>query len=143
VNYRHVQVGIFIFLVNGLLALLFAVQLARGGPKSLIAGLIVVIVVSLLFGILTVEVASGELRFRFGSGGWGKRVSLADIADVRPDRSRWMEGIGIRSTRSGPLYNVAPGAAVRITLHSGRSFRLGTDEPQALADAILAARDAG
>lgn len=140
-SYRHTQIGHFIFLLNGALGLFFAVQLATGGPRLLLLGLLVVIVVSLLFGTMTVEVGDGDLRFRFGPGGWGKRVPLAEIADAQPDRSVWWEGIGIRITSRGMLYNVAVGRAVSITLRSGRTFRLGSDEPERLAAAIIAARD--
>lgn len=140
--YRHTQVGQFVFLLNGALALFFAVQLATGGSRVLIVGLVVVVVVSMLFGTMTVEVAEGDLRFRFGPGGWGKRVPLSQVADVQPTRTRWFEGIGIRSTRRGMLYNVAAGDAVEVLLRSGRTFRLGSDEPQKLADAIRSALEA-
>lgn len=138
--YRHTQIGWFLVLLNAALGVLFAVQLARGASRGLLVGLVVVLLVGVLFGALTIEVSRERLSFRFGPGGWGKSLALRDVADVAPARSRWLEGIGIRVTGRGMLYNVAVGSAVEITLRSGTRFRLGTDEPERLARAILDAR---
>jgi hypothetical protein len=89
-----------------------------------------------LFFSLTVEVADGELRWFFGPGLWRQRVALAEIAAVAEVPSRWWEGWGIHLTPRGWLYNVYGRGAVEIVLRSGRRFRLGTDEPQALLEAL-------
>jgi hypothetical protein len=53
-------------------------------------------------------------------------------------RSRWWEGRGIRFTSQGMLYNVSGTRAVEVQLRDGTRFRLGTDEPERLGDAIRA-----
>lgn len=46
------------------------------------------------------------------------------------------EGWGIHFTPEGMLYNITGDKAVRIHLRSGKSLRIGTDEPVRLAEAI-------
>jgi hypothetical protein len=134
--YRHTQVGRFVIGLNFVIALaMIAVALlARQVSAALIAG--VVILAGIHFSTLTVEVRDGVLRFRFGPGGWGKRIPLSEIVDAAATTSSWIEGIGIRITMRGMLYNVATGPAVELRLRSGKRFRLGTDEPEALLRAL-------
>jgi hypothetical protein len=89
-----------------------------------------------LFSSLTVEIADGELRIHFGPGFWRKRYSLADVTGADVARSSWWEGWGIRITPRGMLYNVSGMGAVEIKLRSGQRFRIGTDEPEVLAQAL-------
>jgi hypothetical protein len=51
-------------------------------------------------------------------------------------RNPWYYGWGIRITPDGLLYNVSGTRAVEITLTDGSKLRLGTDEPEALCQAI-------
>jgi hypothetical protein len=134
--YRHTQVGWWTFgaVVAGALAATVA-GLAVHRPVLLLPAALLLIVAPLLAS-LTIEVDGGELRHWFGPGVWRKRVSLGEIADAGHVPVRWWEGWGIRVTPRGMLYNVAGTDAVEITLRSGRRFRLGTDEPDALLDAL-------
>ena len=102
-----------------------------------VAGLMVIIAV--LFSSLTVEVGDGELRFHFGPGFWRKRFPLDEITGATPTQSSWWEGWGIRFTPRGMLYNVSGTNAVEIELPSGKRFRIGTDEPEALVQAVRTA----
>jgi len=65
-----------------------------------------------------------------------KRVRLAEIVGCEPIRIRWWYGWGIHLTPFGWLYNVSGLDAVAITLHAGRRFALGTDDPHGLTAAI-------
>jgi len=110
-------------------------------PVSLgVAALLVIIAV--LFSSLTVEVGDGKLGFHFGPGFWRKRIALSDVAAATPTQSSWWEGWGIRFTLRGMLYNVSGTDAVEIELRSGRRFRIDTDEPEALVQAIQTAMSA-
>jgi len=55
-------------------------------------------------------------------------------------RNKWWYGLGIRLTPHGWLYNVSGLDAIEIVRRSGKTFRVGTDEPKALAAALRAAR---
>jgi hypothetical protein len=134
--YKHTQVGYWTLIVFLVAALgVFALGPSRVRP---ITGVVAVILIisAVVFSSLTVEISDGELRFHFGPGIWRKRYPLADITAVEVTQSSWWEGWGIRITPRGMLYNVSGTGAVEITLRSGKSFRIGTDEPEALAQAI-------
>jgi hypothetical protein len=110
------------------------------GPRSpLPVRLIVAVLIimsGVLFSSLTVEIRDGELRFHFGPGFWRKRFALTEVVDASVTQSSWWEGWGIRITPRGTLYNVSGTGAVEITLRSGQRFRIGTDEPEVLAEAV-------
>jgi hypothetical protein len=96
-----------------------------------------------LFWSLTVEVRRGQVQARFGSGLIRRTVQLADIQEARVVRNPWYAGWGIRLIPRGVIYNVSGFGAVELELSNGRRFRIGTDEPQALLEAIqLAMRQA-
>ena len=134
--YRHRQIGWTIILTLGLAAV-FAATI---GLATLRWPLLPVVAVSILFGLLasslTTEVTESELVWFFGPGVFKKRVALSEIASAAPARNRWWWGWGIHLTPRGWLYNVHGLEAVEIVQKDGKSFRLGTDEPQALAGAL-------
>ena len=134
--YRHRQIGWTIIIVLGLAAL-FA---AFAGLATLRPGLLLIVAVTLLTGLLfsslTIEVTESELVWFFGPGFLKKRVALSGIASATPERNKWWWGWGVHLTPRGWLYNVDGLAAVEIVQRNGESFRLGTDEPQVLAQAL-------
>jgi hypothetical protein len=85
---------------------------------------------------LTVEIADGELRVIFGPGWSARRERIHDVESVRAVRNPWWYGWGIRFTPHGTLYNVSGRDAVEVRLRSGKQFRVGTDEPEALERAL-------
>ena len=93
-----------------------------------------------LFYALNVEIDATHLTFRFGIGLIRKRVPLAEIVEAKPVRNHWLYGWGIHRTPHGWLYNVSGWEAVEILRASGKRFRLGTDEPQKLAQVLRAAK---
>ncbi len=97
---------------------------------------IFIIVLLWLFSSLTVEVSEEELRHYFGPGFWKKTYLLQDIESVKQVRNSWIYGWGIRLTPFGWLYNVSGLDAVQIQLRSGKTFRIGTDDPKGLLEAI-------
>jgi hypothetical protein len=140
--YRHTQIGYLTLIVILVAALGIVASLPNDvRPVTFgVAGLLVII--ALLFSSLTVEVGEGELRLHFGPGFWRKRIALSDVAAATPTQSSWWEGWGIRFTFRGMLYNVSGTDAVEIELRSGQRFRIGTDEPEALVQAIRAGMSA-
>jgi len=98
------------------------------------AGLMAVALV--LFWSLTVEVSVSELVFWFGPGLIRKRIPLDEIASAEPARTTFWQGWGIHWTSRGWLYNISGFGAVHVRLWTGKALLVGTDEPEALADAI-------
>ena len=134
--YKHTQIG-YLTLIVILVAGLGIFVLGPSGVRPVTGSVAVLLVLSaVLFASLTVEINAGELRFHFGPGFWRKRYPLTEIANAAVARSVWWEGWGIRITPRGMLYNVSGTGAVEITLRSGQHLRIGTDEPEALVQAI-------
>jgi hypothetical protein len=139
IRYRHTQVGNWILpLVLGIGLLPLAIGLFVH-PAALSGAILVVPVLGLcawLFRSLTIEVADGELRWRFGPGWIRRQVRLADIVEVTPVRTRVIEGWGIHGSRFGWLYNVAGFDALAFRLKDGTRFCLGTDDGPRLREAV-------
>ena len=146
-SYRHTQLGrvIAACCLPGLVPVVVVVWLVRAPEAAWVAAAVAgsLVLVLLLFGSLTVEVAGGHLRIRFGVGLIRKRWPLDGIESCRPVRNSWIHGWGIRRIPGAWLYNVSGLDAVELKLKSGKRVRIGTDEPQALCAVLekeLAAR---
>ena len=107
------------------------------------AALAVLTVLLLLFHSLLVEVDRDALRLTYGIGVVRKHFDMATLGDAYAVRNKWWYGLGIRLTPHGWLYNVSGLDAVEIVRVSGKKFRVGTDEPQALVAALKAAMSDG
>jgi hypothetical protein len=63
-----------------------------------------------------------------------KRLAYADLASVNPDKTSWVDGWGIHWIPfRGWTYNLWGFGCVRLTLRDGRTIRVGTDDPDGLA----------
>lgn len=136
--YQHTQRGKLI-----LGAMLVATLGTLAGGLSFRPMLMVVpsfVLCGWLFHSLTIEVADGELRWRFGPGLIRKRVALDMIVSAEPVRTNVLEGWGIHLGRYGWLYNVSGFDAVAIKMKNGQHFALGTDEPEQLVMCLKAAQ---
>jgi hypothetical protein len=144
-RYEHTQRSVpilLLFCLAGVVGALMALLLP--GTRALPLGPRLVIAASALamfgsgvvFSSLTTRIADGRLAWHFGPGLMQKAVPLAEVASAVPARTTWVDGWGIHLTGRGWLYNVAGRQAVLVTMVDGKRFMLGTDEPDALAQAI-------
>lgn len=92
--------------------------------------------ICIMFGSLTVVVEPGSVLVAFGPGLIRKRIPLEHVLECKPARNKWWWGWGIRKIPNGWMYNVSGLDAVELVLRSGRTFRIGTDEPERLARVI-------
>ena len=97
---------------------------------------VILLICAIEFTKLTIKIDSETLQACFAMGLMCKKVPLGEITTCEPIRIHWWYGWGIHLTPYGWLYNVSGLDAVAITLRDGRKFALGTDDPQALVDAI-------
>jgi|WetSurMetagenome_2_1015567.scaffolds.fasta_scaffold37906_1 hypothetical protein len=137
--YHHTQTGVVIIALIGLVVLfifgtMFALDLFL--PMEVVVA-VLLLVVGYLFSSLTVEIAGGSLTCRFGPGLIRKEILLSEITDARAVTNTFMTGWGIRWLPGHyVLWNVSGFRAVELTLTSGKRFRIGTDEPDTLVQAI-------
>jgi hypothetical protein len=130
-TYQHAQRARFILVAMSVSA--FALLLGGFALRPMLIAAPIPLLCAWLFHSLTVEIADGELRWRFGPGLISKRVPLDMITSAAPVRTNVIEGWGIHLSRFGWLYNVSGFDAVAIRMKNGQHFALGTDEPEALA----------
>ncbi len=144
--YRHTQWGVLVLLVGlvfGGLALFGVARLAAAsGALSVFPATVLVVAIALMavFSTLTVEVTGTQLRLWFGLRVIQRTFPISEITGAAVVRNSWWYGWGIRLTPHGWLFNVSGFDAVEIAMQSGKRYRIGTDEPHELLNAIEGAR---
>ncbi|MGE0594237.1 MAG: hypothetical protein AB7G23_18520 [Vicinamibacterales bacterium] len=134
--YRHTQVGYVTLGALGVAALGAAWSSIRtSSPIALGAALLLGGLV-MMFSTLTVVVDDASLDVSFGPGLIRRRIPLGRIRAAREVRNRWYYGWGMRLTPAGWLWNVSGLGAVEVEFDDGHRFRIGSDEPGRLAEAL-------
>ena len=103
-----------------------------------------------MFSWLDTEVTEEAFVASFVAGALRRRIPLDEIESAEVVTVPWYYGWGARMTprgwlfggSRGWLYNVWGRRAVALRLRGGKSFTVGSDEPEALLAAIEAARTA-
>lgn len=88
------------------------------------------------FNSLNTEVYSDRVRVWFGPGWIHKEIVLEDVKAAKSVKNKWYYGWGVRFIGNGWMYNISGLDAVELTLSTGKRFRIGTDDPKALEEAI-------
>jgi hypothetical protein len=128
----------------GIDAVVFGALLASAVEPAVlaIAGAAAALILAVGWGFssLRVVVDATTIHLAFGFGWPRKAIPLAQVTSAAPVRNRWWWGFGIRYTPDGWMWNASGLDAVAVARAPGRSFRIGTDDPDGLTRAILAAR---
>jgi hypothetical protein len=147
--YEHSQSGraiVSVLVISGLIVMAVSgLVVAATGSLIGLVGLVsvpILIVVGYLFGSMYVRVDDHLLSWQFGPGLWKKTIALNEVVAIAPAQFTWWYGYGIRATPKGWLYRVSGDDAVGVTLRSGKTVFIGTDEPDRLV-AALQRRGAG
>lgn len=137
--YKHTQIGYLILFILPVVSILFGIILTQAGFDS---GIFIIMLFILFFiaSFVSLEVMIDEsyLRIKFGYGIFRKRFEIREIVSVRTVKNRWYYGWGIR-VWFWPymwIYNVSGFDAVEIKMKNGKIYRIGTDEPKELEQAI-------
>ena len=93
-----------------------------------------------MFSSLTVVIREDYLEMRLGFSPIRKRIKLHEIESAQAVRNKWYYFWGIRLTPHGWLFAVSGLQAVEIKMKRGNKFRIGTDTPQELEEAIRQAK---
>ncbi len=141
IYYKHVQFGtLMVSLFVAAIVLLALLGFIVEWHTITIVVLLTLLVCVALFYSLTVEISNDHLGIYFGVGIVKKRFEIKDIEKVYPVRNSWYYGWGIRLIPHGWLYNVSGLDAIEIVMSSGKRYRIGTDQPNELAQAVNEAR---
>ncbi len=136
-TYSHRQTGTLLLVLLGLVLLLVVtIGEVESNPGWFAFVLSLLLVTGVLFGSLTVVISEDILYCRLGIGIFRRTFNLGDIIDAEIVRNRWYYGWGVRLTPHGWMYNVSGFDAVEISLATGKRFRIGSDEPHQLLQAI-------
>ncbi|MDP7030202.1 MAG: hypothetical protein QF733_08280 [Phycisphaerales bacterium] len=139
IPYRHVQPGWLIRVALGIPLVAAALTGFATQPEVLLAA-VALVVALLLFHSLSVEVSHDDITVAFGIGVIRRTIPLARVASCAVVQTPWYYGWGIRYVFKGWMWNVSGFHSVELTYTDGGHFRIGTDQPEALAAAIEAAR---
>lgn len=135
--YRHTQIGyLMIFVVGSGLYLLLNFFYLHGFNIFFVAVFALLAVCLLLFAALTVTVEGQNLSIRFGIGIIRKKFPVREIDSTEVVRNPWYYGWGIRKTPDGWLYNVSGLLAVELRMKNGEKYRVGTNDPLGLREAL-------
>jgi hypothetical protein len=90
---------------------------------------------------LNVTIDESNLRIKFGYGIFKKHFPLHDIASARAVKNHWYYGWGIRIWfwPRMLIFNISGFDAVEIVMKNGKRYRIGTDEPKKMEQAIVQA----
>jgi hypothetical protein len=146
--YRHTQRGSApLFAVGGIGLVVLAVgafltrTATQAWPVLIITG-VILLAVSWLFSSMTVSVVAGWASLEMARGLIRRSWRLSDLQTAKVVRTRWYNGWGIHGWGHNWLYNVSWFGAVELDLTDGAHVYIGSDEPERLLQAILAARGA-
>ena len=138
--YKHRQFGRFMVtgLGAGLIMMLLIFFRTPPGPARIITVLVSLLILCclLLFWSLTVEVKSDHILVYFGFGIIHRKIPLSDIQQVNVVSTPWYYGWGIRPAPHGWMFNVSGLRGVELVFNNNERFRIGSDEPIRLVEAI-------
>ena len=95
------------------------------------------ILLSALFWCLEVKVNADEILLSYGFGFINKKIQRQQILQVEVVRNAWWYGLGIRLTPHGWMWSISGLDAIELTYQDGNKFRIGTNQPQGLYQALI------
>lgn len=129
--YHHKQIGYLLIgaLSAGVILIGILMFKTKFNPITVLV-LIVLAICFYLFHSLTIEINDQNLIFFFAHGFLKKKIAIAAIEKIAIVTNRWYYGWGVRLMPNGWLYNVSGLKAVEIEMKNGKTFRIGSDEPE-------------
>ena len=95
------------------------------------------ILLGALFWCLEVKVNADEILLSYGFGFINKKIQRQQILQVEVVRNAWWYGLGIRLTPHGWMWSISALDAIELTYQDGNKFRIGTNQPQGLYQALI------
>jgi len=141
-TYNHTQIGRLMIFVLFAVAILFGGILIKNGfDPAFFAFILFILFLLASFASLNVIINKEYLQIKFGYGIYKKRFLLKNITSAKAVKNHWYFGWGIRYWVPSRMliFNVSGFDAVEIRTKDNKIYRIGTDEPQNLKQAILLA----
>ena len=138
-QYHHRQFGTVIVSILAATIIIMSLPLMRGEEFRAIQLEVVIalLVAIVLFYALTIEIKEDTLYIRMGIGLIRKKVLLSEIAQARVVRIPLLAGWGIHGLPGVSwVWNVSGRDGVRLDFVKGGRLIVGSDEPEALVNAI-------
>jgi hypothetical protein len=148
-TYKHTQTGSLMLFITLVVLVFFAwIQItARAETPSYDSGtnfaitaiMAFILFILASFSTLTVSTHEEFLKIRFGWGIFRKKFPLSDITAVRKVKNHWYYGWGIRLWFWPKMwiFNVSGFNAIELTMKNEKIYRIGTNEPDALEQALI------
>jgi hypothetical protein len=140
--YQHAQKGWVSMGIIGGMLLIAVVMITWVNPPHPDSGQTIYFIcgfITLLLALLyrlKVTITDTEIRVQYGIAPAFPVFRLEDIADAQAVRNPWWVGWGIRFAFDYWVYNVSGFDAVELLKKDGSRVRIGTDEPEILAQKI-------
>lgn len=143
IRYKNTQIGwvmlAVVLIISGVALVTVFNEHSQGKEWNLVLSFMLLTVL-LLFHSLTTIVTDDRIIIYFGIGAIRKVIPIEEIIHSEVKKNQWILGWGIRIGRGFVLWNVSGFDAVELTLQSRKwKFRVGTDKPEELHNAIRVA----
>ncbi len=138
-TYQHTQTGrLMIFILFGFILYFCFLSTKVDSDSIFFITMFFILFVLSSFISLQVIIDENHVKIKFGYGIFRKRFALKEIISAEAVKNHWYYGWGIRRRLIPPMwiYNVSGFDAVEIKMRNGKTYRIGTDEPQRLEQAI-------
>ncbi|MFT5285705.1 MAG: hypothetical protein ACI8TQ_001872 [Planctomycetota bacterium] len=140
-DYESKSTGSWIRMIAGLIGvggLAIAVTHGVAGRPEAFIGLLIVAFAFFVahFAVLTVRVTEDEVRWFFGGGFIGRRMSIDRVRAVQARLTPWYWGWGIRLTSKGWLWRSHGLQTVWLAFDENKQTGMGTQDPEGLVKAV-------
>ena len=95
------------------------------------------ILLGALFWCLEVKVGTDGIFLSYSFSLINKKIQRQQILQVEVVRNSWWYGLGIRLIPHGWMWNISGLDAIKLTYQDGNEFRIGTNQPQELYQALI------
>lgn len=137
--YRNTQSGTVVRIIMVSILVLFLVIGLSTSPWMMPLTVLLIIMLA-TFHSLTTEVYEDSIVIWFGIGLIRRTIPISRIGSCSVARTPWYVGWGIRLLPGGGwLWNVSGFQSVELSYVAGGRFRIGTDQPEELSEAITIA----
>lgn len=100
------------------------------------------LIITLIFSTLRIRITTEEIRASFGLNIFRQKMKIEaiDWEQIEITKTSLLQGIGLRFTSKGILYNTNVGKAIHIKSKQRKTFYVGTKNAEEIQEKLLALR---